>query len=73
MCSWGSGGPGYPILEALDLCLQDAPSDALKPRMAFFSTKSANRAPISMMRLCPPTSVLCGQPAQPRPFYPECL
>ena len=70
----GLEGSGGILFWRLSICvLKYAPSDALKPRMAFFSTKSASQGPISMMRLCPPTSVLCGQPAQSRPFYPECL
>ena len=54
---WGSGGI---LFWRLSICvLKYAPSDALKPRMAFFSTRSANRALISMTRLCSPISVLC--------------
>ena len=68
---WRSGGI---LFWRLSICASNyVPSDALKPRMAFFSTKSASQGPISMVRLCSLISVLCGQPAQSHPFYPECL
>ena len=73
MCSWGSGGPGYPILEALNLCLQLRTQRRTEAKDGILLDKECKPGPISMMRLCSAISVLCGQPAQPRPFYPECL
>ena len=68
---WRSGGI---LFWRLSICvLKYAPSDALKPRMAFFLTRSANRALISMMRLCSasycsPISVFCRIACSIAPF-----